>query len=322
MNFFFVWDKIFSSIRAQKKAYDMTGANEPVPVLSKNSVEHIADTIKKNEFDYIVEYGSGASTRFHLNLLVEQKNPITFISVERSYAWFLKVVQAVRYEYARNISGESFKKTVWDKQKVNNYLQAISRVGNWVPSEFHRLPRAQAQLKKTMQGWRRYKNLSRVLSDGFYQACINNTTSFMYYNKAEIMKDQYGESPYKEDYIRAGLDPVEERLNSAGNTVSALFIVDGGPRGDVVQAIMDLENQYPHLRVTVYVCEAQRSYFHDVLKKRETGYFIQGSRCMLDGRKVYGEKERMGPDAQFKYGVSSMTPEDMLEKEMWFYASR
>ena len=137
--------------------------------------------------------------------------------------------------------------------------------------------------------------------------------------KSEFIKDQYGESPIKKEYIDTTLEPIRQKLLSQ-ETLVAAFLVDGGPRGDILDSIFDLEDSNSGFRPTVFLCEAHRSYYAGPISRRPSGVFIKGSNITLNGEPAY-KRVAAGKKAEFTYGRARASTEDLAEREMWFYES-
>jgi hypothetical protein len=136
---------------------------------------------------------------------------------------------------------------------------------------------------------------------------------------SEFMKDQFGESPIKKEYLTVALEPVAQRLSSA-EKITCAFFVDGGPRGDIVNSILDLEDRYDNFYPTIFLCEARRSYYAGTIRRRPAGIFLRGSNRTLNGEPVY-QKNIIGRKAQFVYGKEEVLPEELAERELWYYQS-
>jgi hypothetical protein len=60
--------------------------------------------------------------------------------------------------------------------------------------------------------------------------------------KRDFLKDQYGESPIKKEYIYAPFEYLLRDIQK-GEKITALFIIDGEPRFDILKLILDIEEQ-------------------------------------------------------------------------------
>ena len=82
--------------RRSKEPEKILGVIQPVPQLSSNLSEFIVKEMKETNYDAIVEYGAGNSTRFFLKQLVDLQKKCLFITVEYNYSWFLQTIQAIK----------------------------------------------------------------------------------------------------------------------------------------------------------------------------------------------------------------------------------
>ena len=91
----------------------------------------------------------------------------------------------------------------------------------------------------------------------------------------EMLNDQYGESPVKQDYIDAGLRwPVIEKLKNDKQPLKVAFIVDGGPIKHIIDKILNLENEYKHFYPTILVHDGHRSNYTPTFLRRPQGIFV------------------------------------------------
>ena len=190
-----------------------------------------------------------------------------------------------------------------------------------MPEDLRRLPAA----KRFLGGPLNIKMLLYRLKensrprDGYYSITIGDSIQFLAFLRSEFMKDQYGESPIKKDYIDAALDSIRRKLPLV-RKITAAFLIDGGPRGDIVNSILDLEDKYSDFCPTIFLCEAHRSYYADSISRRPSGVFIKGSNRTLNGEPVY-IKDVIGMKAEFTYGKAKASPDELAEREVWFYQS-
>lgn len=288
----------------------------PVPFMSDNIAEFISDRL--GEFDIVVEYGSGSSTRYFLRKLRETKRDCEFVSVEHSRAWFLDVIEGIMDDLRDvPVSERVFNLHPWGIQRIISYLKAESRSKLAIPPNLQRLPKSQQALGGFLHLLKLLLHKSNRPHDGLFSILVDNSVRFLYLLRAELMKDQFGESPFKMRYINAGLDPVR-KLMCGNPELSAAFIIDGGPRGDIMDAIFDLEDLSLGLRLSIFLPEAHRTFYWDTLGRRETGIFIKGSNRMLNGDATYDipcnrEKNK------FFYGKPDVTEEELSAKELWYY---
>jgi hypothetical protein len=295
---------------------------QPVPQISDNVVEFIIKKLKETDCDIFVEYGAGNSTRFFLKHLLQLEKKCLFISVECNYFWFMETLRAIRSDLKSiPTSEDQLQLKPWTLEKCKRYLSGNNATSLDVPEDLRRLPKA----KRILGGPLNIKILLYMLSagsrphDGYYSVKIGNSLHFLLFLRSEFIKDQYGESPIKKEYIDTTLEPIRQKLLSE-ETLVAAFLVDGGPRGDILDSIFDLEDSNNGFHPTVFLCEAHRSYYADPIRRRPSGVFIQGSNITLNGEPAY-KREAAGKKAEFTYGRARASPEDLAEREMWFYES-
>ena len=138
----------------------------------------------------------------------------------------------------------------------------------------------------------------------------------------EFVKDQYGEAPFKQKYIDAGLAPVKRALSDGTSDVRAAFLIDGGPRGEIVHAILDLEDAYPDFLPSIFLFEAQRLFYEPATSRRGSGQFLAGTNRMLNGEIVYSvDTKRENAKATYWFGKEGMAADEMSAKEAWYYAA-
>lgn len=295
---------------------------QPVPQISDNLVEFIMQKLKETDYDIFVEYGAGNSTRFFLKHLLQLEKRRIFISVECNHAWFMETLRAIKSDFKSIPTSEDhLQLKPWTFEKCKRYLSGNNATSLIVPADLRRLPKA----KRILGGPLNIKILLYMLSassrphDGHYSVKIGNSLHFLLFLKSECIKDQYGESPIKKEYIETTLEPIKQKLLSE-KTLGAAFLVDGGPRGDILDSIFDLEDSNSGFRPIVFLCEAHRSYYADPISRRPSGVFMRGSNITLDGEPAY-RRETVGKKAEFAYGKTIVSPDDLAEREMWYYES-
>lgn len=134
-------------------------------------------------------------------------------------------------------------------------------------------------------------------------------------NVGPSIKDQYGEAPNMMDYIGAGLKDIKSELEQ-GKKVSAIFIIDGGPRHKIISEILSLEDQYKTFKPTIILCDACRVFYYDTLGRRPSGQFLPGTNKTLKGAQVANDVS--GPESEFWTG-GDKTAEELAQKEVWIY---
>jgi hypothetical protein len=151
--------------------------------------------------------------------------------------------------------------------------------------------------------------------------CKYNEMKIILKNIPPSLKDQFGESPMMEDYINAGLNEIERELKS-NKTVKAAFFIDGGPRGNIIDAIFQLEDLYKSFYPTVILCEAHRKFYSSTLKKRSNGRFVKGSNITINHQQVYDEPKLDDKVSEFWYGKKYISIAELSEKEIWYYKKK
>ncbi|MCK4306044.1 MAG: hypothetical protein KAY24_17525 [Candidatus Eisenbacteria sp.] len=300
-----------------------TGCSGPVPYISDSSVELILDTIREFEADFIVEYGSGASTQYFLQQFVNSGRKLSFISLETSGKWFHTNTESITKNLAaHHLTELSCTTTPWSLDKIKAYLQGKSQPVIDIPPDLRRLPLAKRKLWGSPLRRLRYRFLKAARPfDGQFTVLIDDTVRFIYEQRAEFVKDQFGESPFRDNYIEAGLGHMRRALAHDDEEVKAIFMIDGGPRGDVVNAILDLEEAELRFRPAIFLFEAQRVFYEKATHRRPSGRYIPGTNRMLNGQAVYHTSRNTDSRATiFWYGKETVTAEEMSEREMWFYA--
>lgn len=309
----------------KKKGKDLRkilNTTQPVPQISDNLVELIIKKLKDTDCDIFVEYGAGNSTRFFLKHLLQLEKKRLFISVECNYPWFMETISAIKSDFKSiPVSEDHLQLKPWTFEKCKRYLFGDSATCLNVPADLRRLPKA----KKILGGPLNIKILLYMLSagsrphDGHYSVKIGNFRHFLLFLKSEFIKDQYGESPIKKEYIETTLEPIRQKLLSE-ETLGAAFLIDGGPRGDILDSIFDLEDSNSGFRPNVFLCEAHQSFYADPISRRPSGVFMRGSNITLDGEPAYN-RETVGKKSEFTYRKAIASPEDLAEREMWYYES-
>lgn len=306
------------------------------PFMSDSTADLFVSTILEDDYDVVVEYGSGGSTIYYLEHLLAARYTGTFVSVEFDSNWYEEVVTRVRQTFSSTgLDNEVMNRLPWSDAKIDRYL-SLDRdhaQPRWDhPESLRRLEaHGRSVLRSQLGGASGVPGCPKFLftparpSDAVYHATIGSSLSFLYLLKHEFFKDQYGESPIKHEYISAGLRwPVEERLKSESRILRAAFIIDGGPRGEIVDAILDLENTYAHFLPTIFLLEGSRCNFHSATHRRVTGRFVAGSNnTPLTQLPVY---ENETPPALFNevdnlviFGKADMSWQEKAARELWFY---
>jgi hypothetical protein len=304
----------------KKKLIKILHTDQPVPTISENITTYITEKLKNKNHDFVVEWGSGNSTRYFLAKLLELRKKFIFISVEYQQQWFLELVQIIRSDLKSfRISNEDFELKQWDYEKCKRFFYGKNSSIFDVPNDLKRLPKA----KKSFGGpfnfkmfLQRLRRKSRQV-DGHYSVTIDDSINLQILLRSEWMKDQYGESPLKDEYIAAALTPIKHAIPSK-KILSSAFIIDGGPRSDILDAIFKLEDENRNFFPTIFLCDANRSLYAKSIRRRPTGEFIKGSNRTLNGEPLY-KNQYSGEKAKFFFGKEQVSLDELLDKEIWFY---
>ena len=307
-------------IEIDKKAQKIHNTDQPTPFLSDNTTEFVTANLEAFDYNILVEFGSGNSTRYFLKKLLALARKCLFISVEPNYYWFKEAIKSIQSDIEGNsISEKKSELKPWSYEKCKRYLYGTNNTSLNVPSDLKRLSKA----KKKFAGRLNMKMLLYRFNpgsrpqDGCFSITIDDSVTLLLILSSEFMKDQFGESPIKKEYLTAALGPIIQKL-SAAETVMAAFFVDGGPRGDIINSILDIEDRYDNFRPTIFLCDARRSYYDDAIRRRPSGIFLRGSNRTLSGEPVY-QKTTTGRKAQFVFGKNKVLPKELAERELWFY---
>jgi len=307
-----------------KSKYQIRELNmyQPVPYLSDNVVNFVTNKLEEENYDFLVEFGAGNSTRYFLSKLADFEKQCHFISIEYNSKWFKELVSSLRVDLKdRSISEEKLELKSWSYSKCLRFMLEDNAALLEVPRELRRLPKA----KRTFGGPFNIKmplyrlQPGRRPVDGYYSIRIEGSIQFLLILRSEIMKDQYGESPIKHEYIEAALEPVIQKLQTNTN-IRAAFLIDGGPRSDILNSVLDLEEKYINFFPTIFLCDANRTIYCESQNRRPAGVFIQGSNRTLQGESLY-KKIITGTKAKYLYGKEEILPSEFAAKELWFYQS-
>jgi hypothetical protein len=305
-----------------KQQIDPLNIRQPVPYLSDNIVTFVTNKLKEEDYDFLIEFGAGNSTRYFLSKLIEFGITCDFISVEYNSKWFKELVRSIKVDLEdRSISEEKIELNPWSYRKCKRFMIGDNATQFEVPFLLRRLPKA----KKSFGGLFNIKMLlyrmqpgSRPVN-GYYSIRIEDSINFLLLLRSELIKDQYGESPIKHEYIEAPLEPVIQRLETNQN-IRAVFLIDGGPRSDILNSVLDLEERYTNFFPTIFLCDANRLIYSESQNRRPSGAFIRGSNRSLQGESLY-TKTITGGKAKFLYGKEEILPIEFAAKELWFYQS-
>lgn len=299
---------------------------DPCPVLSDNTSQIILEEIAAG-YDWVVEYGLGASTLFFLNALYGQKT--TMISVENNIDWFNLCVTQIASQ--TDLKQTSASQTPWSLNEIYSFVSAKPKTLD-APEDQKRLARWQAamtlgpfakigacapMLKPFLSGLAKIAYTISPNSRPQNAEWIAKKESFslILRNVPPTIKDQLGEAPNSINYINAGLKDIRTALEN-GKTVKAAFIIDGGPRHVIIEHILALEEQYPNFQPTIILCDAHRRFYAPTLAKRPNGRFIAGTNRTLKGAAVASDVT--GDISEFWVG-NAKTADELAQQEIWVY---
>jgi len=97
------------------------------------------------------------------------------------------------------------------------------------------------------------------------------------------MKDQYGESPFRNEYANCWQPYVDD-------SKTILFIIDGGPRHYIANEITKFHAEHPEMQIIIALLDAHRPEYDEVLERYTAAKYFKGSVELVDGRNFY-EKE-------------------------------
>ena len=135
----------------------------------------------------------------------------------------------------------------------------------------------------------------------------------------EGFKDQFGESPNREIYIKIPLMSIEDVLKS-GAHIELISIVDGGPRRDIVEYLLELCDAYRNLKLDIFLLEAGRGWYADLINRYTEGKFVAAdSNEKVDGSIYLGESTVRSECDNLS---GSGTLQRALQTELWHYTNR
>jgi hypothetical protein len=307
----------------QQDLNNIIKTDQPVPTISDNISIFITEKLKEENYDFLIEYGSGNSTRYFLSKLLKFEKQCTYISVEYHPGWFKELVKLIKLDFnAAFTSEEQFELRSWNYEKCKIFLHGKNASPLNIPSELKRLPKAKRAfggLFNIKMLLHRMRKESRPI-DGDYSVTIEDSIKLHLFLRSQMMKDQYGESPIKEEYISAALIPVTQSLTSKKD-LRVVFLIDGGPRSDILNSILDLEERNKNFVPTIFMCDANRSFYSHEISRRPNGVFLKGSNRTLNDellyKDIYDSKK-----ANFWFDKENVSSNELMEKEVWFYQAK
>ncbi len=290
------------SRRGQIKLFKNTNQNyensNPVPAISDNITLFIDQKIYDLNFSFFIEYGAGNSTKYFLKNIYKTKKRVNFISMEYDSTWFLNTVETIKSDFS-SIINESFqlKLTPWSYEKCSKYFEGESLVNFKIPNNQKRLPKGRkkftGRLNYKMFIYRFFKKVRPF--DGTFSVKIGDMLSLSLILKNDFIKDQYGESPIKKDYIYAPFEYLLKEIEK-GEKIVTLIIIDGGPRFDILKQILDQEEKNDNFFPVIFLCDAHRIFYNEQIKRRPNGMYLRGTNRTLNNRVLYENRKKSSAD--------------------------
>ena len=261
---------------------------------------------------FVVEYGSGNSTKFFVEYLAREHIAAHYIAVERSPEWYEKI-RAL-------FPGGMLVKRYWTLSEYVAYARATPQNAWPLGEGCGRLATIQKKMLSPRSLATLFFRKRRFWFDARYETGLGSVR-FDYRYIYEGFKDQFGESPHKFHYIRLPLVPLLDALQGGG-ACHAIFIIDGGPRADVVKEILDLIDQYKNLAVDIFLLEAYRGYYEPALSSRPGGRFIAAERNeMVDGRPYLAHDAPRRMSFSCAALLDAPSVDEALARELWHFTN-
>jgi hypothetical protein len=296
----------------------------PAPAISDNITLFIDQIIYDLNFSFFVEYGAGNSTIYFLKNIYKTKKRINFISMEYDSKWFLNTVETIKSEFSTLIN-ESYRLKIipWSYEKCKKYFKDESLANFRIPNNLKRLSKGRkkfaGRLNYKMLTYRFYEKFRPF--DGAFSAEIGGMLKLNLNLKRDFIKDQYGESPIKKEYIFAPFQYILKDIEK-GKKIIAMFIIDGGPRFDILELILDMEEKNDNFFPVIFLHDANRLFYKKQINRRPNGIYLRGTNRTLNNRVIYEKKKKSAADkTKFTYGKENVTIQELIEKEVWYYNS-
>ena len=292
----------------------------PVPILSKKNVRVIEKIINEKNIDFIIEYGSGYSTMYFIKNLKRKK--IKFISVENTKFWFYENMRIISKDF--NTKNCVLHKSYWSSKDYEKFYKTSTKPFTEIINGKSRIEKIK-KIVKLGPFYRFEKDGNSKLSGklsiflpmikpifilinsllqkvNFFNneksewKCQIDELDFTYKLISPSFKDQFGESPNKDEYANAGIEFI------ANENKNILVMIDGGPRHYIADRIIN--EKYKH---NLHIClfDAHRPEYKFLFDKYK-GTFFQGEEELVDGTNYYS----IFNDEQKK---------KLLSKELWYY---
>ena len=287
-----------------------------IPVMNATAVSYITGKLvgrKDSAKEYFIfEYGSGHSTKFFVDRLVRENIAAHYVAVERDPRWYSEML-------AYFPGGTSVK----HRWSFKDYLKFIKSAPQniWdVPHECMRL----AEVQRNMASPQRFIKFLLARNSFWFDAVYRTQLGcldFSYCYIFESFKDQYGESPHKSRYIGIPLEGLHRALK-AGTACHAAVMIDGGPRADIDKEMFSLIDTYKHLTVDIFLLDAHRGYYQQVISSRPGGRFVAAEKNkMADGRTYLNEAGVKGKESVCTKLMGVPNVRDALQRELWHFTN-
>jgi hypothetical protein len=290
------------------------------PTLSSDNVRVILDDLEKCPPDLILEFGAGGSTLFFLERL---KKYCRYKAFENTKQWFFKLAESLEAEYGAGQSqrvywtscdykdflaggSKPYTPIVNGKSRYKNWQEAVQLYWFWLvapdchATRFPKVPRALWTILRPLLiqiiSLLRTMGLARLYNATWVGRCGTADVELLLFPPA--IKDQFGESPFRDRYLNPALSSLSELAEQGGG--QAFIFIDGGPRHYLLDKIYSHAKTLAGIDVHFYLFDAQRSEYEPVLNKYPASRFCRGNRELWDGSRFYKTQS-----------------EQHLEKEMW-----
>jgi len=262
---------------------------------------------------FIIEYGSGHSTKFFVDELVTANVAAHYVAVERSPLWYAGMLPY--------FPGGVMARNLWSVKDYIAFLKSEPQNVWEVPPECRRLAREQNKMK-TIRGIAQFLfRKNDFWFDAKYSTKLGGV-DFEYVYIYEGFKDQYGESPNKNKYIRLPLAGLLAALEQ-GRECHASVIIDGGPRADVVKEIFNLIDWYKNLTVDIFLLEAYRGYYRPVLAAHPGGRFVAADKNEMLAGTTYLREPKTPPKTPSPCAdlLDQPSVAGALREELWHFTN-
>ncbi len=279
---------------------------------SRYIIQKLVERGKLGKEYFIVEYGAGYSTEVFLDQLIKEHVHATYVAVERDPWWYKEVLKM--------FPGGILAKHQWSFSDYKKFVKANPQNIWEVPESCARLKTTQKKLGSLCGMIRFFLKKNTFWFNSEYRLKIG-TVNFECPYICEPFKDQYGESPHKNKYIGIPLEELVNQLKS-GKECHAVIMIDGGPRADVVNEIFSLLKTHKNLTVDIFLFEAYRGYYQNVIAVHPEGKFIPAEKNERSDGTLYLQEpsiEEKGSLCMKLMGVTDVN--DALKRELWHYTN-